>query len=70
MKLQPHNLTTQQIIVIGAAIVFGLPVATGIIVAHFHSLGGGIFSGMLVFLVIVAIAQRQLRQSGKDQNEE
>jgi hypothetical protein len=65
-----HNLTTQQIIVIGAAIVFGLPIATGIIVAHFHSLGGGIFSGLLVFVVIVAVAQRRLKQSGKDQNNE
>ena len=64
------NLTPQQIIAIGAAIVFGLPIATGIIVAHFHSLGGGIFSGVLVFLVILAIAQRRLRQSGKDQNKE
>ena len=65
-----HNLSPQQIIAIGAAIAFGLPVVTGIIVAHFHGLGGGIFSGLLVFVVIVAVAQRRLKQSGKDQNKE
>jgi len=55
-----HNLSYHQIIVIGVAFLFGIPAAAGIVVGHFTSLGGGIFSGLLVMAVIATIAQRRM----------
>jgi len=55
-----HNLNYRQTIIIGVACLFGIPAAVGIVVAHFTSLGGGIFSGLLVMAVIALVAQRRM----------
>jgi hypothetical protein len=65
-----HNLTPQQITIIGAAIVFGVPLALGIVVAHFTSPGGGIFSGVLMFVLILLLAWRQLKAAARQNKKE
>ena len=54
------NLTPLQIIIIGGGIVFGIPIATGIVVGHF--LGGpvGFIAGVIIFIAILMVAHRQL----------
>lgn len=56
------NLTPRQIILIGAAIVFGPPLLLGIILGHFVDWFAGIGGGILLFLVIVAIASVEIRK--------
>lgn len=57
------NLNPTQIIVIGAAVVFGLPIAVGLIAAHFLGAVNGLIVGVVVFALILTIAQRKLRKS-------
>lgn len=57
------NLNPTQIIVIGAAVVFGLPIAAGLIAAHFLGAVNGLIVGVVVFALILTIAQRKLRKS-------
>jgi len=64
-----HNLSYQQIIVIGVAFLFGIPAVVGIVVGHFTSLGGGIFSGLLVMVVIALIAQRKMGTMGREKKD-
>ena len=57
------NLNPVQIIVIGAAFVFGLPIMAGLVAAHF--LGGvdGLIVGVVVFALIIAMAHSKLRKT-------
>lgn len=61
--LQDMNLNPTQIIVIGAAVVFGLPIAAGLTAAHFLGAVNGLIVGVVVFALILTIAQRKLRKS-------
>ena len=56
------NLTPRQIILIGAAIVFGPPLLLGILLGHFVGWFTGIGAGIILFLVIVAIASVEIRK--------
>ena len=62
-----HNLNPWQIIIIGAGIVFGLPAIVGIITGHFLGVGGGIFSGLVVFVLIMVIVWRKLKGMARNQ---
>ena len=54
------NLTPIQIIIIGCTVVFGIPIAVGIVMGHF--LGGpvGFIAGVTLFAAILTIAHKQL----------
>lgn len=54
------NLTPRQIIAIGAAIIFGPPIVLGLVLGYFVDWFAGIGGGMLLFLVIFAIAQTEI----------
>lgn len=64
------NLTHTQIMVIGMAIVFGLPTCAGLVVGYFFGLWLGVASGGLVLLLIAYLAQRWLKRMGKQQEED
>jgi len=64
------NLTHAQIIVIGAAIVLGLPICVGLVVGYFFGLGLGVGSGALVLLFIAYLAQRWMKRVGKPGKED
>ena len=64
------NLTHGQIIVIGAAIVFGLPICVGLAVGYFFGFVLGVGSGALVLLFIAYIAQRWMKRIGKQDKED
>ncbi len=64
------NLTQAQIIVIGAAIVFGLPICVGLVVGHFVGLWFGVASGGSVLLFIAYLAQRRMRRISKQNKED
>lgn len=54
------NLTPTQVIIIGCTVVFGIPIAVGIVLGHF--LGGpvGFIAGIVIFATILTIVHRQL----------
>ena len=64
------NLTQGQIIVIGAAIVFGLPICVGLGVGHFFGLWFGVASGGLVMLFIAYLARRWMKRVNKQGEED
>ena len=57
------NLNPLQIIVIGAAFVFGLPIAAGLVAAHFLGSVNGLIVGVIVFALIITMAHRKLRKT-------
>jgi hypothetical protein len=59
------SLTPKQIIIIGAAIAFGLPVGAGIVVGHFTSPAAGICSGVIICMLILALASHRLKATSK-----
>jgi hypothetical protein len=61
------NLKLSQIIVIGAAIVFGLPIIVGLVVGHFFGLWLGVTSGGIVLLFVLFIVRRQLMKRAREQ---
>jgi hypothetical protein len=63
------NLTHNQIIAIGSAILFGLPLCAGFVAGHFLGFWPGVMSGGLVLLFIVYLAQRWVKGIGKQDNE-
>ena len=63
------NMTQTQIIVIGAAIVFGLSICVGLAVGYFLGFWFGVASGGLVLLFIAYIAQRWMKRMGKQDKE-
>jgi putative Mn2+ efflux pump MntP len=65
-----RNLSPQQILIIGAAIVFGLPVVIGLIVGHFYGGRAGIFSGLLLCVLILFMAHRKIMAQARRQKNE
>jgi len=63
------NLTPLQIVAIGAALVFGIPIAVGFVVGHFFGLWLGVASGGSVLLFIFIIAHRQLMKRTREEKE-
>ena len=61
------NLTPRQIIVIGAAVVFGPPAIVGIIVSHIQGWFLGILAGVLTFLIVFVVAQAAIRKKLQEQ---
>lgn len=64
------NLTPTQIIIIGGGIVFGVPIAAGIVVGHFAGTALGVIAGVVMFIVILMMAHRKLVKMGKDIDDE
>ena len=64
------NLKPIWIITIGGAIVFGLPTAVGLIVGHFFDLWLGIAVGVLIFVLVIFVAHRQLIKRAEQQERE
>jgi len=70
MKIR--NLTTGQMIAIGVAILFGLPICVGLVAWHFLGLWLGFTSAGLVLLLIAYLAQRwqkRISNEGKEDKE-
>lgn len=61
------NLTPRQIIAIGAAIVFGVPIIVGLVVGHFFGFWPGVASGGIVLLLIAFLARRQLMKRVREE---
>ena len=59
------NLTHTQIIAIGSAIVFGLPLGVGLAVWHFFGFWLGVAAAGLVLLFIGYLAQRWVKRVNK-----
>lgn len=67
------NLTPNRIIIIGAAVVFGIPIAIGIVVGHFHGWLIGVIAevALLVFiLTITLLISDSLRKSRPGKNKD
>jgi len=64
------NLTHIQIIVIGVAILFGLPICVGLAIGYFFGFGFGIASGGLVLLLIAYLASRWMKKVSKQDKED
>jgi len=64
------SLTQTQIIVIGSAALFGLPIGIGLVVGHFFGFWFGVASGGLVLLFIAYIAQRWMKRMGRQDKED
>ncbi len=63
-----HNLSYQQIIVIGVACLFGIPICVGLVIGHFMGFWSGLATFALVIFIIALVAQRwwQKQNKGKD----
>jgi hypothetical protein len=59
------NLTHSQVIAIGSAIVFGLPICVGLVVRHFFGFWLGVAAAGLVLLFIGYLAQRWVKRANK-----
>lgn len=55
-----------QLVIIGIAIVFGLPIMVGLVLGHFFGFGTGVVAGVGLCALILAIAHRRLMRQGKD----
>jgi len=64
------NLKPSQIIVIGAAIAFGLPTAVGLVVGHFFGFWLGVTIAVLIFAFVMFLAHRQLMKGAQEQKRE
>jgi uncharacterized membrane protein len=58
---------TIQIIVIGVAIIFGLPICVGLAVGHFFGFWLGVASSGLVVLVVLFMAHRRIIKLAQQQ---
>lgn len=58
-----------QLVVIGIAIVFGVPIIAGIVIGHFFGFGTGLFAGVVLCALILAIAHRRTARQGKDKEQ-
>jgi len=56
------DINPTQIIIIGAVVVFGVPIAAGIVMAHFFGFWYGVLVGGAIFLAVIAVAQRRLKR--------
>lgn len=57
------NLNPTQIIIIGVVFVFGIPIVAGIIISHFFGSVNGLIAGLVIFLLILVMAQRKLMRT-------
>ena len=64
------NLTHIQIIVIGVAILFGLPICIGLAIGYFFGFWFGVASAGLVLLLIAYLAQRWMKKISKQDKED
>jgi len=62
------NLTRGQIIAIGAAIVFGLPICAGIVAGYFFGFWLGVASAGLVLLFIGYLARRWVKRANRKED--
>jgi len=64
------NPTQRQMVAIGVACLFGIPICAGIAVGHFAGFWAGVIVAVLTIVIIATIAQRwwnkQAGQKGKD----
>lgn len=60
------NLTKNQIIAIGALVVFGPSIVIGFVVAHFGGWFPGVLAGIAMFIVVVIIAQAEIGKRLKE----
>jgi len=64
------NLTQTQIIVVGVAVLFGLPICVGLVVGHFFGFWLGVIAAGLVLLLIAYLAQRWMKKISKQDKED
>jgi uncharacterized membrane-anchored protein YhcB (DUF1043 family) len=64
------KLSTGQMIAIGGAITFGLPICIGLVVGHFLGFWLGVASSGLVLGFIGYLAQRWAKRTSKQQKED
>ena len=67
--IKMNNLTTRQIIAIGAAIIFGLPICVGLVVGHFLGFWFGVALGGLVLLFIAWLAKRWIKGTKQEKED-
>lgn len=61
------NLKSSQIILIGAAIVFGVPITVGLVVGHLFGFWLGVASGGLVLLLVLFLGHRHMMKMVREQ---
>jgi membrane protein implicated in regulation of membrane protease activity len=61
------NLKPSQIIIIGAAIVFGVPIIVGLVVGHFFGFWAGFASGAGLLLFVAYLGHRELMRRAREQ---
>jgi len=64
------NLKPSQIIAIGAAIVFGLPIAVGLVIGHFFGFWFGVASGGIALLFVAFLGHRHMVKMAKEQEKD
>ena len=64
------NLRPGQMVALGIGIVFGIPILATIILAHFFDFWTGAVVGVSIFVIIVAIGQRNMKKQVKQQKKE
>lgn len=60
MSLRPGEM-----VALGIAIVFGIPILATFILAHFFDFWTGAVVGIVIFVIIVAIGQRHMKKQSK-----
>jgi membrane protein implicated in regulation of membrane protease activity len=65
---------SSQLIIIGIAIVFGIPAIAAIIVGHFYGGAAGLGAGILLCAIVLSIAHRRImgatkKKDNKDKDE-
>ena len=60
------NLNPVQIIVIGAGVVFGVPIAAGLVAAHFLGAVNGLIVGFVAFALIITMAHSKLKKTKQE----
>lgn len=63
------NLTPVQIIIVGATIVFGVPIAVGIVVGYFFGFWLGVLVGGLIFVGVLMLGHRRLTEMKRDKED-
>jgi Na+/H+ antiporter NhaC len=64
------NLTYGQMIAIGVAILFGVPICLGIVAGYFLGFWLGVIVGGLALLLIAYLAQRWLKRTDEQGKED
>lgn len=55
-----------KVVLFGAGVLFGIPIVVGLLVSVFAGMGAGILTGILAFVLILAMGWRRLKQIVKE----